>query len=436
MNLNHCHFLYKCLLYSLSCLLLLTGCSPKQEASEETAVPETPIIVYQTPDYTTDKDQEPEIIEEPEPTEPIYDPVNKYYTKEGGNPDCITLAFGGDICFYDEFSNMTAYRSRAGGIYDCISPDLMAEMQNSDIFMVNNEFAYSSRGTPTPEKTYTFRSKPENVSILHDMGVDIVSLANNHAYDYGPEALMDSFDILNEAKVPFVGAGANLEEAMKPAYFEINGQVISIVSATQIERLADPDTKEATETTPGVLRTLDPTRFLTVIETAEANSDFVVVFVHWGSENTDIVEASQRDLATAYIEAGADLIIGGHTHCLQGVEYINHVPIIYSVGNFWFNSKTLDTCLVKVTLGTDSSIQSFQVLPCIQQDCKTRLADDAETLRILNYMQEISKCIPWYLSRGGTTVRFMGSTLNLVLIPLNRFTFLLLRQIIIMHLDI
>lgn len=381
-------------------LLNLSGTSEEDEETDE-ATDETeqiPVIVHQTEEFKAEQEngevssQEPveEVPEEEPEPEVIYDDVNKRYTIEPSADDSVMLAFGGDICFHDDFSNMMAYRSRENGIFDCITADLMQEMQGADIFMVNNEFPYSSRGTPTPLKTYTFRSKPENVNILHDMGVDIVSLANNHAYDYGEEALLDTVDILNEAKVPFVGAGKNLEEAMKPVYFIANEQTIAYVSATQIERLPNPDTKEATVSSAGVLRTLDPTAFLTVIEEAEKNSDFVVVYVHWGSENTDVVEASQRDLATKYIEAGADLIIGDHTHCLQGVEYIEGVPVIYSVGNYWFNSKTLDTCLVKVKLGNDSKIQSFQVIPCIQENCQTRMADDVNSLRILNYMQSIS----------------------------------------------
>ena len=386
------------LVSGFSDLLNLSGSSEDEDVVDEAAgeVEQAPVIVHQTEDFKAEQENDETSSEEPieempeEEPEAVYDDVNKRYTIGPSADDGIMLAFGGDICFHDDFSNMMAYRSRENGIFDCITPDLMQEMQGADIFMVNNEFPYSSRGTPTPLKTYTFRSKPENVNILHDMGVDIVSLANNHAYDYGEEALLDTVDILNEAKVPFVGAGKNLEEAMKPAYFITEEQTIAYVSATQIERLPNPDTKEATVSSAGVLRTLDPTAFLTVIEEAEKNSDFVVVYVHWGSENTDVVEASQRDLATKYIEAGADLIIGDHTHCLQGVEYIEGVPVIYSVGNYWFNSKTLDTCLVKVKLGNDSKIQSFQVIPCIQENCQTRMADDVNSLRILNYMQSIS----------------------------------------------
>jgi poly-gamma-glutamate synthesis protein (capsule biosynthesis protein) len=266
----------------------------------------------------------------------------------------------------------------------------MDGIKAADILMVNNEFPYSSRGTPTAGKKYAFRSKPENVNILHEMGVDIVSLANNHAYDHGPDALSDSCDILTEAKVPFVGAGKNIDEAVKPVYFRINGKTIAYTAATQIEREGNPDTKEATVDSPGVLRTLDATRYVKVIEEAKANSDFCIAFVHWGSENTDLVEASQRDLAKKYAAAGADIIVGAHPHCLQGIDYVDGIPVIYSLGNFWFNSKTVDTGYLNVVLNPDCTIKTLQFVPCVQEGCKTQLAEGEKREWILNYMQGIS----------------------------------------------
>ncbi len=357
--------------------------SSVQENEEETQ----PVIIFETKE--SELAGETEVIEEAK-EEFIYDEVNKIYSIEPTSESELVLAFAGDICFYDEYANMVTLRAQSNGIYGCILPQVMEEMKAGDIFMVNNEFAYSDRGTPTAGKMYTFRAKPENVGLLEEMGVDIVSLANNHSYDYGPEALYDTIDILNEAKMPFVGAGKDIEEAKRPVYFKANGLTVAYVSATQIERTQNPDTKEATNQSPGVLRTLDPALFLEVIANAQENSDFVVVYVHWGSENTDLVEESQRELAQKYVEAGADLIIGDHSHCLQGIDYIGDVPVFYSMGNFWFNSKTVDTGLVKVTLNKEGKIQDVRFTPCIQQNCKTRIADEAEKQRILTYLQGIS----------------------------------------------
>ena len=283
-------------------------------------------------------------------------------------------------------------------------------MKDADIFMLNNEFCYSERGTPIEGKKYAFRSKPSNVTILADMGADIVSLANNHAYDWGPDALSDTVDVLNNAKVPFVGAGKDIYEAMRPVYFKANGKTISFVSATQIERLGNPDTKEATENSPGVLRTLDPEKACRVIQNAKENSDFCVMYVHWGSENTDLVEASQRELAKKYVESGVDLIIGDHSHCLQGIDYIEDVPVFYSLGNYWFNSKTVDTGIAEVVLSTKKEddanqdntvyIKSVRFIPAIQRNFSTSSVDDSEKERILSYLQGISNYAEIDLATG------------------------------------
>ena len=187
-----------------------------------------------------------------------------------------------------------------------------------------------------------------------------------------------------------MGAGKNIEEAMRPAYFHVNGHVISIVAATQIERLGNPDTKEATADSPGVLRTLDPAKAVKAIEEAAANSDFTVMFVHWGTESTDLVEQSQRDLAKAYVDAGADLIIGAHPHVLQGIDYIDNVPVFYSLGNFWFNSKTQDTCIVRATLDENCVIKNVEFIPCIQRGSCVETATPTEKGRIIEYMRGIS----------------------------------------------
>ena len=329
--------------------------------------------------------------EETEPLyEEIYDPVGKEYSVETAEKDKVTLAFVGDIGFAEGYATINKYRSNGSDINKSIDSEVLSVMQSVDIMMANNEFPYSYRGTPTPDKTFTFRADPKDVHIMKDMGVDIVSLANTPAYDYGPEALIDTVDTLNDAKLPFVGAGKNFAEAASPVYFHANGHVISYVSATQIERYGNPDTKEATADSPGVLRTLDPAKAVEVIKEAKANSGFTVMYVHWGSENTDRVEQSQRDLARAYVDAGADLIIGDHSHCLQGIDYVDDVPVFFSLGNFWFSSKTIDTCIVKATLNENCKLSSVEFIPCIQKGSGVVIGSGDNYSRILEYMRGIS----------------------------------------------
>lgn len=314
---------------------------------------------------------------------------NNIYAKDANDPEQITLTFAGDILFDDSYAVMGTMLQNGGNIANAISQEVITEMKSADIMMVNNEFPYSSRGTATAGKQFTFRAKPSTVSYLDDLGVDIVSLANNHAYDYGEEAFLDTMTTLEEAGILYAGAGRNLKEARRPVYYIINNMKIAIVAATQIEKSDYPDTKGATDSSAGVFRCWNGDNLISTIQEARENSDFVIAYLHWGTENSSAIDWAQEKQAPEVVAAGADLIIGDHPHCLQKIEAVNGVPVIYSLGNFWFNSKTVDTGMVKIALNQDG-LQSCQFLPCLQSGSKTTLLHDAEKERVLNEMRTLS----------------------------------------------
>ncbi len=315
---------------------------------------------------------------------------NNIYEVAAQEEDVVTFGFAGDILFDDEYAVMANLLNRGATIENGISDELLARMRGVDVMMVNNEFPFTDRGTKIPEKTFTFRADTDTVSYLHDMGVDIVSLANNHAYDFGEIGLLDTLDTLKKNKIPCVGAGRNLEEAAAPVYFMTDDIKIAVISATQIERLENPDTKGATETSAGVFRCLNPEKLYEVVEKAKETSDFVIVFIHWGTENQAEPDWAQLEQAPKLAESGADLIVGAHSHCLQGIQYYGDTPVIYSLGNFWFNSKTLDAGMVQVEIDKEG-LRSFRFVPAIQSDCRVVLAYGEEKDRILNYMRSLSE---------------------------------------------
>lgn len=321
--------------------------------------------------------------------DPEYMAENNIYAKDAMNPDQITITFAGDILFDAQYAVMSAMLQNGGDISAAIAPELIEEMQNADIMMLNNEFPYSDRGTPTEGKQFTFRAKPSYVSYLDDLGVDLVSLANNHAYDYGEAAFLDTLTTLEEAGITYVGAGRNLEEARRPVYYIIDNMKIAFVSATQIERLDNPDTKGATDSSAGVFRCWNGDNLIETVKEAKENSDFVIVYLHWGTENEVNIDWAQEKQAPEVAAAGADLIIGDHPHCLQRISVVQGVPVIYSLGNFWFNSKTVDTGMVKVTLNRDG-LKEFQFIPCLQSGSRTTLLQGEEKTRVLDYMRSIS----------------------------------------------
>lgn len=315
--------------------------------------------------------------------------ANRIYAWEAASEDAVTLGFVGDVLLDDAYAIMANLLRRGGTIEDGLSQEVLEYMRNVDIMTINNEFAFTDRGARLEEKMYTFRADTEAVSYLHDMGADVAVLANNHTYDFGETGLLDTLDTLDQAGIKRVGAGRNLEEASAPVYFIVNDMKIAFVAATQIERYGNPETRGATENSAGVFRCLEPAKLYEMVKLAKENSDFVVVYVHWGTEKTSEPDWLQLDQAPKLAEAGADLVIGAHTHCLQGVAYYGETPVLYSLGNFWFNSKTLDTGMVQVEIGREG-IRKLQFIPAVQSDCRVNLAYGADKERILTNVRQLS----------------------------------------------
>ncbi|MBQ8382662.1 MAG: CapA family protein [Clostridia bacterium] len=291
----------------------------------------------------------------------------------GAVNDTTVLTFGGDICLADNYLPMQYMAKNGLSITDCIDPVLVEQMQADDITFMNNEFTISDRGTPMAGKYYTFRAAVKNTALYNTLGVDIVSLANNHAYDYGTDAFLDTLDALEQYGVDAVGGGENLDEAMKPMYYIVNGRKIAYVAASRAEKYKL--TPEATADSPGILRCYDTEKFLQVIREAEANSDLVIACVHWGTEYSAELEEAQVSTARDYIDAGADLIVGAHAHQLQGIEYYKGKAIFYNLGNFWFNDYDIGTGLLKVEILPDGSFRNT-FLPALQTGCVTSYVGD------------------------------------------------------------
>jgi len=298
-----------------------------------------------------------------------------------------TISFVGDISLADDWEIIPYYDSRGQGVYGILGEDVVDIMKSSDIMVANNEFTVSNRGSKLPNKYYTFRAKPERLSIYDEMGVDIVSIANNHAYDYGEDAFLDTLDSLKEYDIPYVGGGRNIEEATRPYYFIANGYKIAFIAATRAEKYIL--TPEATDTNSGVFRAYDPTLLLETISEVKKNSDYVIVLIHWGREDSHELEQVQIDTGKMYIDAGADLLVGSHAHVLQGMEFHNGKLIAHNLGDFIFNRETKDTGILSVTINNEGNM-SYEFIPCFQNNFKTILLNGNDKNRVINNMRSYS----------------------------------------------
>ncbi len=308
-----------------------------------------------------------------------YDDMNNVKMIE--SDDVRIISFVGDVSLADNFYIMPKYDERSKGIYGILSQEVVDIMKSSDVMVANNEFTVSNRGTKIPGKLYTFRGKPERLAIYDEMGVDLVTLANNHVYDFGRDAFYDMLDSLNEYKIPYIGAGRNIEEAKKPYYYIINGYKIAFVNATRAEK--NILTPEATASEGGVFRCYDPTALVSLIKELKQSSDYVITLLHWGREDSHELEDVQIETSKLYIDAGSDVIIGSHAHVLQGIEFYNHKPVIYNIGDFIFNDESKDTGIFQIKLDNEGNM-TYYFIPAFQKDEYTSILKDKEKQRVID----------------------------------------------------
>ena len=323
----------------------------------------------------------------------------------------VTFTFAGDILFDEHYA--TGIAARQSGILSRFDPGVLELMQGADVFTVNNEFCYSNGGTPLSDKMFTLRAKPDTAAWLSKMGTDLVTLANNHVFDFGETGLLDTLQTLQYAGMPYIGAGKNMEEAASAVYYELgpDGAVlvgkasgglsreegdsrmrIAVLSTTQVEQFDNPDTRGATDTLPGVFRCWDPSRLYEEIRAAKENADFVIVCIHWGVESETQKEYRQDVLADGITNAGADLIVGGHPHVLQAIGAVNGKPVAYSLGNFYFTSYTTDTGLLQAQFSTaEKKLTGLRFVPCLQSGTAVQLLTGTERERVLNEMRNLSQ---------------------------------------------
>ena len=298
----------------------------------------------------------------------------------------ISLGFGGDFSFAD-YKIGPAYYERGKGLDGIIDSEVVEMMKAFDIMTLNNEYCISDRGSPMAGKAFTFRAPTNRNFIFDELGVDVLGLANNHIYDYGKDAFLDTLDAIDSTGIQRVGAGRDLDEARKPLYYIINGRKIAYICGSRAEK--NYMTPIATETTPGVFGIYDDADMCETVKEAKAKADIVILFVHWGAEDETYIEPIIQKQGKNYIDCGADIIIGAHAHNLQGVEFYKGKLIAYNLGNYLFNHKDRDTVLMSVEIDGDGVLTS-KMLPLKQKNCYLGQVSESEKQRIRDHITSIS----------------------------------------------
>lgn len=281
----------------------------------------------------------------------------------------IRLLFAGDLYLTELLQD----KYRRTGIQAAAAEELLAFLQDGDLFILNQEFPFGTTGEAMEEKEYTFRVPPDLVSVPVELGVDLVTLANNHMLDFGRSPLTETLETLDAAGIAHVGAGEDLEAAKALKTFEIQGKTLGFLGAS---RVIPEASWNASKYGSGVFTTYDAAQLVEEIGKAKESCDFVAVLVHWGIERSTFPEDYQKTLARQYIDAGADAVIGSHPHVLQGIEYYKGKPIFYSLGNFIFNNSAYESIVAELELAGDET--RVRVIPCASEGNQMRMLSDKQ----------------------------------------------------------
>ncbi len=268
-----------------------------------------------------------------------------------------------------------------------VDPAVIEAASEADLFVLNLECCISERGErwPDPRKPFFFRAPPQATEVLALLGVDCVTLANNHALDFGRDALLDTFEHLRAAGIAWVGAGPDRAIARTPAVLAVTGFRLAVVAVTD-----HPADYAAGDDEPGVayadLRA-EPPRWL-VDAVASMDADAVLVTPHWGPNMTTEPSAEARAAATCLLDAGATLVAGHSAHVFHGVEG----RTLYDLGDF-LDDYRVDPelrndlgLLFLVTLEREGPTR-LEALPLKLDFCRTRLADGEDAAWIRNRFQ-------------------------------------------------
>jgi poly-gamma-glutamate capsule biosynthesis protein CapA/YwtB (metallophosphatase superfamily) len=267
----------------------------------------------------------------------------------------LVLAAVGDVTFGEQVGPAVA---EYGGGYPWTG--VARTLRAADVTVGNLETSISTRGIAAV-KQYTFRGPPQALpAMARRAGFDVLTLANNHSVDYGPEALLDTIRNVRAAGIRPIGAGANQSRARRPAIVEAGGLKVAILGYSDVNPLGFP----ATEWTPGTARA-DATAIASDVRAARRKADVVACFFHWGTELRPDPDSRQQQLAAACLDAGGRVVLGAHPHVLGPVTRPRARTLVaWTLGNFVFPSagETAKTAILEVRLDR-AGVRGYRLLP-------------------------------------------------------------------------
>lgn len=307
---------------------------------------------------------------------------------ELGSGQTVSIAFAGDIYFEGVLRDrLLADHTTAVGPFAEV-------LRSADLAVGNLETAIATGGTRA-DKRFAFRAPPLALDALGAAGFDTVSMANNHGMDYGRDGLAESLEARAAAPPGFViGIGADEDDAYTPFSAVVRGQRIAVIAATQVLDSSVLREWTATATQGGLASAKRVDRLVAEVERARAGHDTVVVYLHWGIETHTCPSGDQQALAGVLADAGADVIVGGHAHRLQGGGRLGSAVVHYGLGNFLFKENSAEGARTGVFVVeiTGRRVDGHRWVPGRISGSVPRPLDGAEAFDALAHWEGLRAC--------------------------------------------
>jgi len=264
------------------------------------------------------------------------------------------------ICIAGDWAPIRVFKEIMETRPESIYGDLLPILRSADLSIANLESPLSDRGEPVYKSGAVFKGEQRHINALTAVPFDVVTLANNHVFDYGVDAFEDTMDVLTRHHIQWTGAGMSIDEALTPLVIKINDTRIAIINFSEGEDLTSAGKG------PGVMG-WDLEKIEDIIARLRPKVDFIIVISHCGIEYIPFPPPYVVSAFKRMVDAGADMVIGHHPHVPQGIQFYKDTPIVYSLGNFVFYQPT-DLYYRKrgylVNLGLNNgSLVSLQLVP-------------------------------------------------------------------------
>lgn len=299
----------------------------------------------------------------------------------------IEIVVTGDLCPINRVEELVLNQN-----YDLIFNNTLQILSKADLAITNLECPLVNDANRIPKIGPALKANTRTIEALSYANFKLVTLANNHIMDFGVEGLKSTFKTCIDNGVSYVGAGNTLEEARKPFSITVKKHKLAIIN------IAENEFSNTNGNYPGANPFSLISNFNDIVE-AKRNSDFIIVIFHGGNEGYNLPSPRLKETFRFFADAGADAIIGHHTHCFSGYEIYKNIPIFYGLGNFIFDYPVINNkswhqgLIIKICFSKLKT--SFQLFPINQFDnaIGVQLAEGDELERILNEIKQLNLII-------------------------------------------